>query len=123
MRAPKQPFWQLAPRALDQAEQRAFVRAVERCPVARDRAIATVFLQTGLRLSELSALKLDAVSISARRGQLRVRSGKGDRYREVPLNSVARVALSEWLRERGDSTQRRRLSDDEFPGSARRSAN
>lgn len=95
---------QLAPRALDQAEQRAFVRAVERCPVARDRAIATVFLQTGLRLSELSALKLDDVSISARRGQLRVRSGKGDRYREVPLNSVAREALSEWLRERGDST-------------------
>ena len=102
-RVAREALPQLAPRALEQAEQRAFVRAVERCPSARDRAIATVFLQAGLRLSELSALKLDDVSISARQGQVRVRSGKGDRYREVPLNSVARGALSEWLGERADS--------------------
>ena len=33
----------VAPRALDADEQRRFLRAVERAPSARDRAIATVF--------------------------------------------------------------------------------
>src|SRR5205823_5627333 len=82
---------QVAPRALEAEEQRAFLRAVERCPSPRDRAIATVFFYTGLRLSELAALDVGDVSMSARRGRLRVRSGKGDAYREVPLNSVCRA--------------------------------
>jgi site-specific recombinase XerC len=45
----------VAPRALAKADQRRFLRAVEGCPSARDRAIATVFFYTGLRLSELAA--------------------------------------------------------------------
>lgn len=88
---------QVAPRALEVEEQRVFLRAVERCPSARDRAMATVFFYTGLRLSELSALEVGDVSVSARRGRLRVRSGKGETYREVPLNSACRAALDEWL--------------------------
>src|SRR5674476_1705044 len=36
--------------------------AVEGCPSARDRAIATVFFYTGLRLFELAALEVGAVS-------------------------------------------------------------
>src|SRR5664280_1225865 len=47
----------VAPRALAKADQRRFLRAVEGCPSARDRAIATVFFYTGLRLSELAALE------------------------------------------------------------------
>ena len=88
---------QVAPRALEVDEQRAFLRAVERCPSERDRAIATVFFYAGLRLSELAALEMSDVSMSARRGRLRVRSGKGDAYREVPLNSASRTALDEWM--------------------------
>src|SRR5660397_196077 len=68
----------VAPRALAKADQRRFLRAVEGCPSARDRAIATVFFYTGLRLSELAALEVGDLSVSARRGRLRVRSGKGD---------------------------------------------
>ena len=73
----------VAPRALAKADQRRFLRAVEGCPSARDRAIATVFFytvffDTGLRLSELAALEVGDLSVSARRGRLRVRSGKGD---------------------------------------------
>src|SRR5664280_1654251 len=45
----------VAPRALAKADQRRFLRAVEGCPSARDRAIATVLFYTGLRLSELAA--------------------------------------------------------------------
>jgi site-specific recombinase XerD len=88
---------QVAPRALEVAEQRAFLQAVERCPSVRDRAIATLFFYTGVRLSELAALEVADVSVSARRGRLRVRSGKGDAYREVPLNSACRAALEEWM--------------------------
>lgn len=87
----------VAPRALEEDEQRAFLRTVERSPSARDRAIATVFFYTGLRLSELAALDTADVSVSARRGRLRVRSGKGDAYREVPLNSACRGAIEEWM--------------------------
>jgi site-specific recombinase XerD len=87
---------QVAPRALAQDAQRRFLRSVERCPSSRDRAIATLFLYTGLRLSELAALDVGDVSVSPRRGRLRVALGKGDAYREVPLNSACRSALDEW---------------------------
>ena len=97
---------QLAPRSLDAADQRSLLRAVERCPSARDRAIATVFLYTALRLSELGALDVADLSMSARRGRLKVRLGKGDAYREVPLNSACRAALDEWLIARADQLSR-----------------
>ncbi len=103
---------ELAPRVLDAAEQRAWLRAVERCPSARDRAIATVFLYMGLRLSELAALELADVAMSARRGRLKVRVSKGDAYREVPLNSAARTALEEWLKARADQLARDQLAQD-----------
>jgi site-specific recombinase XerD len=88
---------QTAPRALDEAEQRTFLRFVAASPSARDRAIATVFFYTGLRLSELAALDMTDVAISARRGRVTIRTGKGDAYREVPLNSACRTAIEEWF--------------------------
>jgi len=97
---PREDLAQVAPRALGEDEQRRFLRTVEGCPSARDRAIATVFFYTGLRLSELAALEVADLSISARRGRLRVRSGKGDAYREVPLNSACRIAIDEWAKAR-----------------------
>ena len=38
--------------------------------------------------------------MSARRGRLRVQMGKGDAYREVPLNSTCRVAMDDWTKVR-----------------------
>jgi site-specific recombinase XerD len=93
----------VAPRALETSEQRAFLRAVQACPAPRDRAIATVFFYTAVRLSELAGLDVEDVQMTARRGRLRVRSGKGDAWREVPLNSACRAALEEWLSARADS--------------------
>ncbi|MGI8686398.1 MAG: tyrosine-type recombinase/integrase [Acidimicrobiales bacterium] len=60
------------------------------------------FFYAGLRLSELSALDMADVEMSARRGRLKVRTGKGDAYREVPLNSATRKALDEWVHARAD---------------------
>jgi integrase/recombinase XerC len=88
-----------APRALSDEQQRRLLRLAERAS-ARDRAIVVVLLYTGLRLAELVALDLDDVRVSARKGLVVVRSGKGDAYREVPLNALVRQVLEEWLGER-----------------------
>lgn len=90
----------VAPGALEPDEQKKFLRAVERSGSARDRAIARMLFFAGLRVSELVALDTADISISARKGQVTVRSGKGDAYREVALNAEVREALEQWLAER-----------------------
>jgi len=57
-------------------------------------------LFTALRISEAVALDLEDLRISARKGEVAVRSGKGDAGRTVPLNAVIRDMLKEWLDER-----------------------
>src|SRR2546425_886709 len=89
-----------APRALKPEEQKAFLRAIERTPTVRDRAIAHMFFYTAVRLGECAALNLDDVRVSARKGIVIIRSGKGDTYREVPLNAEVRETLKTWLKER-----------------------
>jgi site-specific recombinase XerD len=88
-----------APRALSVEQQRRVLRMAEHAS-ARDRAIVVLLLYTALRLAELVALDVDDVRISARKGVVIVRSGKGDAFREVPLNALARQVLEEWLPER-----------------------
>jgi integrase/recombinase XerC len=109
---PREDLPAVAPRALDEGEQRAFLRAADTCPSARDRAMATVLFYTALRLSELVGLDVDDVSVSERRGRLTVRSGKGDTYREVPLNSACRKALDEWATARSAQLAKRYDCDD-----------
>jgi site-specific recombinase XerD len=88
-----------APRALDIDAQRLLLQAAEES-TARDRAIVALLLFTGLRLSEVAALQVADVRISARKGVVVVRSGKGDAYREVELNALVRAMLDEWVAER-----------------------
>jgi site-specific recombinase XerD len=89
-----------APRALKPEEQKAFLRAAERTPTVRDQAIAQMLFYTAIRLGECAALNLDDVHVSARKGIMIIRSGKGDAYREVPLNAQVREVLRLWLKER-----------------------
>ncbi len=95
----REPLVQAAPRALSEDQQRALLLAAEDAR-PRDRAIVTLLLYAALRLSELVSLDTGDVSLSARKGLVIVRSGKGDRYREVPLNRPAREALEVWLTHR-----------------------
>lgn len=60
-----------------------------------------VLLNTGLRVSELSRLKLDDIEISERKGQITV-LGKGNKYRTLPLNVEARRAIEDSLQQRPD---------------------
>ena len=55
-----------------------------------------LLLHTGLRAHELCGLQLRDVTVNKRSGVLRVR-GKRNKYREVPLNSTARDALTVYL--------------------------
>jgi site-specific recombinase XerD len=57
---------------------------------ARNYAIVQVLLQTGLRLSECAALTFEDIIFGERGGLLRVRAGKGNKARSVPLNQGVR---------------------------------
>lgn len=60
----------------------------------RDQAMLELFYSSGLRLSELVGLDLDGLDLAA--GLVRVR-GKGNKVRELPVGSMARQALEQWL--------------------------
>jgi len=98
--ARRQDLPQLAPRALEPAEQRRFLRAVERSPSTRDRALALTLFYAGPRISETAALDADDVRLTARKGELAIRDGKGGTARKVLLHAEARAALAAWLPER-----------------------
>ncbi len=99
-RVKREDLPQQSPRALKPEEQKAFLRAVERMSSVRDQAVASLLFYTGLRLSECAALNVDDVHVSARKGMVIVRSGKGDTYREVPLNAEVRESLKAWQKDR-----------------------
>jgi integrase/recombinase XerC len=63
----------------------------------RDRAILELFYASGLRLSELVGLDLEAVNLRAR--MVRV-MGKGAKERLVPFNTATERSLREWLADR-----------------------
>jgi site-specific recombinase XerD len=62
----------------------------------RNKAIISVFIDTGLRLNELSEMKLSELDPQLQ--QVRV-LGKGAKMRVVPLNGQARKALKLYLKE------------------------
>jgi len=85
------------PRALSAQEFRRMVRKAEQTGRLRDVAILETLGRTGLRVSELTALELDDVELKERSGLLTVRSGKGARFRQVPLPCEVRRAMREYL--------------------------
>lgn len=74
---------QAAPKSLSAEEQKRFLRAVERSGEIRDRAMALLLFYAGLRLGELCGLDVEDVAVTARKGQVVVRSGKGDKTEGV----------------------------------------
>lgn len=89
-----------APRALDDGDQRRFLRSVEQQDSPRDRALALTLFYSGVRVAELAALDVGDVALSTRKGRVIVREGTGERHREIPLHPAARTALRAWLRDR-----------------------
>jgi site-specific recombinase XerD len=88
---------QVAPKALAKREVDKLLRAAERYGTKRDLAILAVLRHTGLRVGELTNLRLSDIEIGERKGEVVVRAGKGGKYRVVPLNLDARRALGAYL--------------------------
>ena len=88
-----------APKALDPRAKLRYLRAVEACPGARDRAIAMLPLFAGTRIAEIAALDTADVRLCARKGELHL-VGKGEKSRTVPVHAKLREVLATWLAER-----------------------
>ncbi len=81
------------PRWLSRAEERALLAAAEVANSARDVAILNLGLHGGLRVAEMQALEWPDVAISERKGELKVRKGKGRKERTIQLSKTLRHAL------------------------------
>lgn len=90
-----------APRHLSNKEENKLLGAVEMEGNPRDKAIIIVMLNTGLRAGEVCHLTWDAVVMRDRSGYLDIRAGKRNKYRQVPLNAIARNALKEYRQSLG----------------------
>ncbi|MGC4858782.1 tyrosine-type recombinase/integrase [Micromonospora sp. DT41] len=88
---------QRAPRALDARDTKRWLRTVERWPATRDQVTALLPFYAGLRLGEMVALNVEDAQLSARKGVIVVRSGKGGRYREIPVHAQLREPLHRWI--------------------------
>src|SRR3954462_11379415 len=73
-----------APKSLPKKDVDHLIREVEQSGNKRDLAVLQVLRHTGIRVGELTALRLPDVTLGERKGQLIVRSGKGSKYRVVP---------------------------------------
>jgi site-specific recombinase XerD len=93
-----------APRWLEKRDVDRLIRTVERRGNKRDLAIVLTLRHTGIRVSELASLVLGDVDISERKGSLTVRSGKGAKFRLLPLNVDARRAIAGYLEVRPASS-------------------
>jgi integrase/recombinase XerC len=97
---------QLAPKSLSTVELNRLTRAAEKEAqqgswlAIRNLAIVQLLRYTGLRVGEFCALTGDDIHMSERKGHVVVRSGKGEKHRQVPLNAPARRALRAYLEAR-----------------------
>ena len=97
LRAPKAP--RKLPQVLDADEAVQLVELPTDAPLGlRDRALLELFYSSGLRLSELCAMRWRDLDTAT--GIVLVH-GKGNRERTVPVGSHAMNALQEWRKESG----------------------
>ncbi|MGD9682033.1 MAG: tyrosine-type recombinase/integrase [Candidatus Obscuribacterales bacterium] len=83
------------PRWLTIEEQERFVNAIFKTKSTKDRAISLILLYTGIKIGECVALDVEDVYITAHTGRITVKDG-----RVIPLNTVARRAIVQWLIDR-----------------------
>ncbi len=68
----------------------------------RDLAMFELFYSSGLRLSELVGINIEDLDLNNR--SLRIRKGKGDKQRDLPVGSKAINAINTWLSQRPQTT-------------------
>ena len=94
LRAPRAPL--SLPRALSPDEIKALLDTPRQGDLAlRDAAMFETAYSSGLRVSELTGLDCEDLDPAA--GLVKVRHGKGDKERIIPIGSMALQALEKWL--------------------------
>ncbi|MBA4374227.1 MAG: site-specific tyrosine recombinase XerD [Thermodesulfovibrio sp.] len=89
--------WERVPKALGMEDVRALLAARhEGRTVRRDASMIELLYASGLRVSELIAIKLGDINFEA--GFIRV-LGKGDKERVVPVNARALTSIKEYIHE------------------------
>jgi integrase/recombinase XerC len=102
LRAPKQP--RSLPKALGADQATALLDGEpEDTLESRDRAMAELLYSSGLRLSELASLNLDA-NLDLKENEVTV-LGKRNKKRTVPIGGKAKAALLAWMEERRNLAQ------------------
>ncbi|WP_182336159.1 tyrosine recombinase XerC [Stenotrophomonas acidaminiphila] len=97
LRAPKAP--RKLPQVLDADEAVRLVELPTDAPLGlRDRALLELFYSSGLRLSELCALRWRDIDLAS---AMVLVHGKGNRERTVPVGSHAMAALLAWRKDSG----------------------
>ena len=79
------------------------IRAGRPSLIRRDYAIIQLFLQTGIKVGELTELQLTDIELTDGRSTLTVIGNGGNSHRRIPLNAPACQALQEYLRVRPPS--------------------
>lgn len=82
---------------LEKNELYKFLRYVINTENKLNIAVVTLLLNTGIRESEMCNLELSDIEISERKGMMTIRSGKGNKYRQIPLNKDARNAMIDYI--------------------------
>ena len=110
--------------------QEGFAQMIDLCPLitylgARRQAMLYFFATTGMRLNELSELKVSDVDMKAR--TVTIRKGKGQKSRVVPLLREAHLPLIRYMAYRKDNLEwlwlteeRRRIARDDIRKDMRR---
>jgi len=95
-----------ARKGLSASEIERLLDAVRQGPprlAKRDYAIVQLMLQTGIRVGELTRLRLSDVLLSKEKGVLKIRGQGASQDRDVPLNASVRRAIGVYLEERPTS--------------------
>ena len=90
-------IWRRVPEVLSPKDIRKLVAALKGCDplTVRDRALVLTLYSSGLRNSEVRALKIPDVDLAA--GLIKVWRGKGGKDRVAPLSREAISAIREYL--------------------------
>ncbi|MBP6714274.1 MAG: tyrosine-type recombinase/integrase [Aliarcobacter sp.] len=93
-----------APKWLTKQESAKFFHSIEQEKneifKARNMAVCRLMAGAGLRVHEVSDLNLSDICLESRKENVTVRSGKGGKYRIVPLNSDVAQSLKNWIKYR-----------------------
>ena len=96
----------IAPKALSEQAVNKIIRKAKVAGNLRDHALLHFLAATGLRASEVAAVKCGDMQLGERSGWVTVRSGKGRKQRHVPIQpELAMRSRRSWL-QKGEKKSR-----------------